>query len=489
MVVLSHEHLDHIGAAYHFDGRTFIAAHRLAANKIMLRDDFSMLRKMFNEPNVPINVDIWLEEGNLIDLGNFRLNVMHTPGHTSACITLFDQDKGLLFAADTLMPGGVMGGVFGSGSIADYIQSLERLKGLNSKILLSGHGRLSDTPQDDVRIAIQRSHGCCRTPRNCSTRSMRGRISSRSCNRCATSTSSTIDKTILRSLRESHPYITTGVSGSSFGPRPCGGKCLASSRDTASMPLITPRSKLPALKSVSIARADLLPARGADLGVDAAVGDDLDVAVGEQEIDQHAVVVRGVPDAQMRENIERALARRLIAKQRRAVERAFDDEADLAGMRGLAGLDRLLDRSQHVRRKIAPHPPVVLEKMPADAPDAHVCYQLPDAPPPPKLPPPPLKPPLSLELLPLDPAAADQPPPTQPPPLPRRPPPTRQCVDEQHEDDHDHADSERRRKRADDEPGQRRRRCRRSPAEPTQPAQHAAQDAADDEQRRTGQTD
>src|SRR6266568_4753270 len=147
IVILSHEHLDHIGAA-----------HRLAANKIMLRDDFSMLRKMFNEPNVPIDVDIWLEEGNLIDLGNFRLNVMYTPGHTSACISLFDQDKGLLFAADTLMPGGVMGGVFGSGSISDYIQSLQRLKGLNSKILLSGHGRLSDTPQDDVRIAIQRSH-------------------------------------------------------------------------------------------------------------------------------------------------------------------------------------------------------------------------------------------------------------------------------------------------------------------------------------------
>jgi glyoxylase-like metal-dependent hydrolase (beta-lactamase superfamily II) len=158
MVILSHEHLDHIGAAYHFE-RSFIAAHRLAANKIMLRDDFSMLRKMFNEPNVPINVDIWLEEGNLLDLGNFRLNVMYTPGHTSACITMFDQDKGLLFAADTLMPGGVMGGVFGSGSIADYIQSLERIKGLNSKILLSGHGRLSDTPQDDVRTAIARSHG------------------------------------------------------------------------------------------------------------------------------------------------------------------------------------------------------------------------------------------------------------------------------------------------------------------------------------------
>jgi len=51
-----------------------------------------------------------------------------------------------------------MGGVFGSGSISDYIQSLERLRGLDAKILLSGHGRLSDTPHDDVRIALQRSH-------------------------------------------------------------------------------------------------------------------------------------------------------------------------------------------------------------------------------------------------------------------------------------------------------------------------------------------
>jgi len=158
IVVLSHEHLDHIGAAWQFGGHTLIAAHRLAANKIMLRDDFSMLRKMFNEPNVPINVDIWLEEGNLLDIGDFRLDVMHTPGHTSACISLFDQNRGLLFAADTLMPGGVMGGAFGSGSISDYIHSLERLKGLNSNVLLSGHGRLSDTPQEDVRIAIQRSH-------------------------------------------------------------------------------------------------------------------------------------------------------------------------------------------------------------------------------------------------------------------------------------------------------------------------------------------
>src|SRR3984893_4321917 len=65
MVILSHEHLDHIGAAYHFGGRTIIAAHRLAANKIMLRDDFLMLCQKFKEPQAAVKIEIWLEEGNL----------------------------------------------------------------------------------------------------------------------------------------------------------------------------------------------------------------------------------------------------------------------------------------------------------------------------------------------------------------------------------------------------------------------------------------
>ena len=50
---------------------------------------------------------------------------------------------------------------------------------------------------------------------------------------------------------------------------------------------------------------------------DAAVGDDLDVAVGHQHVDQHAVVVLGVPDAELAEHLERALARRQAAPQLR----------------------------------------------------------------------------------------------------------------------------------------------------------------------------
>ena len=189
--------------------------------------------------------------------------------------------------------------------------------------------------------------------------------------------------------------ITTGASGSSFGPLPCAGKCFASSPRHRLDALDRAAPKSPALKSSSISAADLLPAGRADFGVDAAVGDDLDVAVGQQQIDQHAVVVRGVPDPQLRENIQRALPRRLIAKQRRAVERAFDHETHLAGMRGLARLDRLLDRAstaaenRAATRQWCSSRCLPMRPMP-------MLYQLPDAPPPPKLPPPPLNPPLSL---------------------------------------------------------------------------------------------
>src|SRR5205814_10337534 len=148
--------------------------------------------------------------------------------------------------------------------------------------------------------------------------------------------------------------------------------------------------------------ADLLPTGSADFDVDAAIGDDLDVPVRQQQINQHSIVVRGVPYPQMRENVERALPRRLIAEQRLAIQRAFHDEADLAGMGGLSRLDCPLDCSQHLRRENPPYPPTMLNKMFADAPDAHIftsyAYQLPDAPPPQKLPQPPLIPQLDPQL-------------------------------------------------------------------------------------------
>ena len=103
--------------------------------------------------------------------------------------------------------------------------------------------------------------------------------------------------------------------------------------------------------------------------MDATVGEDLDVAVGEKKIDEHAVVLLGVPYPQPREHFQRALARALAGEERVALEGRLDREADLAAVSGLALLDRLLDRRHGFGWKCAPPRARHAEDLAARVPD------------------------------------------------------------------------------------------------------------------------
>ena len=87
------------------------------------------------------------------------------------------------------------------------------------------------------------------------------------------------------------------------------GKCRASSAEISSTPCHHAVGEAALAKRRLHSRADRLPRRIADDPVNAAVGDDLDVAVGEQQVDEDAAVLLGVPDAQQAEHLERTLAR------------------------------------------------------------------------------------------------------------------------------------------------------------------------------------
>src|SRR5690349_5107623 len=141
----------------------------------------------------------------------------------------------------------------------------------------------------------------------------------------------------------------------------------------------------------------------------AAVGHDLHVAIRQQQVDQHAVVVDGVPDAERAEHFDRALSRRQAAQHVRQGQRVLDGNANLAAMTRLTGLHGLLDGPQRLLGKPRAHRQRAGVGMTPEPREA-LHHHLPDEPPPPKLPPPPLKPP---------------PPPRLEPPLPQpdRPPP------------------------------------------------------------------
>jgi hydroxyacylglutathione hydrolase len=154
LIILTHEHYDHIGATAFFHRTAVVAAHRLAANKLELQDEFVTFSKYRNQPSKPFWVDVWLEDGSIIDLGNYELQVIHTPGHTSGCICLYEPRAGLLFTGDTVFAGGTLSEIAVGGNVSDYVNSVRRLSNLKIKQIYPGHGRTSSTPDEDLPKAI-----------------------------------------------------------------------------------------------------------------------------------------------------------------------------------------------------------------------------------------------------------------------------------------------------------------------------------------------
>jgi glyoxylase-like metal-dependent hydrolase (beta-lactamase superfamily II) len=89
-----------------------------------------------------------LEEGDVLDLGGRRLEVLHTPGHSPDCICLIDREHGLLFGGDTVNTGPV----YAHNSDADisvFAASLARLAEMRSglrRVFVCHYLRLENEP-------------------------------------------------------------------------------------------------------------------------------------------------------------------------------------------------------------------------------------------------------------------------------------------------------------------------------------------------------
>jgi glyoxylase-like metal-dependent hydrolase (beta-lactamase superfamily II) len=79
-----------------------------------------------------------LREGDTLDLGGRRLEVLHTPGHSPDGICLWEADTGLLLAGDTLVSGTFLANVPGA-DIAAFADSTARLAELPLTAALLGH--------------------------------------------------------------------------------------------------------------------------------------------------------------------------------------------------------------------------------------------------------------------------------------------------------------------------------------------------------------
>ena len=138
LVINTHEHFDHISSNAYFTCP--IAAHRWAAVKIENSDELITKGKKWGVDLTDLKVNIWLEDRNIIDLGNLILKVIQTPGHTSGCICLYEPLQNYIFSGDSLFKGAITN-IYESGSLSEHINSLHILNTLKIKEFYPSHGK------------------------------------------------------------------------------------------------------------------------------------------------------------------------------------------------------------------------------------------------------------------------------------------------------------------------------------------------------------
>ena len=176
LVVLTHQHIDHIGLAEIIAARSGadVAAIDVAVNFLenfgedAERDDQFAVELMLSHgisedvvtalQSVSRSFRAWgsrpkvtrpLHDGEILSLGDRTLEVQHRPGHSPSDTLLWDADRHILFAADHLLAHISSNALItrpldGSGertqALVTYLESLRKTRELPAEIVLPGHG-------------------------------------------------------------------------------------------------------------------------------------------------------------------------------------------------------------------------------------------------------------------------------------------------------------------------------------------------------------
>ena len=88
-----------------------------------------------------------LRDGDVVETGEGRLEVIHTPGHAPDHVCLWHADSRTIFVGDMLVQGAsVMIPANHRGSLAEYLGSLDRILALNPRRALAAHGPVIEDP-------------------------------------------------------------------------------------------------------------------------------------------------------------------------------------------------------------------------------------------------------------------------------------------------------------------------------------------------------
>lgn len=151
-VISTHCHFDHIGGSHEFECRL---GHRLEdalytepnhensgiAEFVRAETFLALPHPDFHYEDYRVTaapLTGYLDEGDVIDLGDRVFQVLHLPGHSPGSIALYETKTRTLFSGDAIYDGELFDSVYHSDK-AIYRESLQRLRGFDIETVHGGH--------------------------------------------------------------------------------------------------------------------------------------------------------------------------------------------------------------------------------------------------------------------------------------------------------------------------------------------------------------
>ncbi len=142
-ILLTHGHFDHIFGVHPLKEETGaeVVIHAKDADHL-IDSEKSLAKGNFPETQKPVMADMLIKEGDVLTLGEEKIKVMSTPGHTMGSVCYIIESERVILSGDTLFCMTAGRTDFFDGSDELMIRSLKRLISLEGDYkVLPGHNR------------------------------------------------------------------------------------------------------------------------------------------------------------------------------------------------------------------------------------------------------------------------------------------------------------------------------------------------------------
>ncbi|CAG0912001.1 unnamed protein product, partial [Cyprideis torosa] len=145
-ILLTHAHIDHAGGTADLAERHGVPIEGPHKEDQFWIDALEDQSRMFSFPaSRTFTPDRWLEDGDMVQVGNLSLQVLHCPGHTPGHVCFYSKDAQLAFVGDVLFKQSIGRSDFPRGDHAELIKSIKtKLFPLGKDVeFIPGHGPTS----------------------------------------------------------------------------------------------------------------------------------------------------------------------------------------------------------------------------------------------------------------------------------------------------------------------------------------------------------